>query len=281
MLRGFFDYDFVNAESFFVLFVVNLTTEDTKDVTKNNRVSISLNMPFTDYLIYLLLLAGVALSIWRKKLTVSGAIIGGVIGLLIFKGGGYTGIAMLSSFFIVGSWATGWHLDKKQKARLAERDKGKRTAGQVIANGGVAAMFGTLAWYRPEYAALFQLMIAGSLAAATADTLSSELGTVYGRRFYDIISFKKVGAGPDGVVSLEGTLIGAAGAVLIALVYSLGTGFTITGLIIVAAGITGNLADSVLGATLERKGFIGNNTVNFLNTLTGALICLGLWLIIN
>jgi uncharacterized protein (TIGR00297 family) len=233
-------------------------------------------MPLTDYLIYILLLAGVALSIWRKKLTVSGAITGGVIGLLIFKGGGYTGIAMLTSFFVVGSWATGWQMNMKQKARLAEHDKGKRTASQVIANGGVAAMFGALAWYRPEYAALFQLMMAGSLAAATADTLSSELGTVYGKRFYDIISFKKVKAGPDGVVSLEGTLIGAAGAVVIAFIYLLGNGFTMAGLIIVAAGIIGNLADSVLGATLERRGIIGNNIVNFLNTLTGALICAGL-----
>jgi len=238
-------------------------------------------MPFVDYLIYLFLLTGVALSIWRKKLTISGAITGGLIGLLVFKGGGYTGIALLTLFFIAGSVATGWRIDIKQKAGVAERDKGKRTAGQVLANGGVAALLGAIAWYRPEYAAILQIMIAGSLAAATADTLSSELGTVYGKRFYDIISFKKAKAGPDGVVSWEGTGIGAAGAALIAFVYLLGDGFTMAGLIIVAAGIIGNLADSVLGATLERKGFIGNNVVNFLNTLVGALVCLVLWLIIG
>ena len=79
---------------------------------------------------------------------------------------------------------------------------------------------------------------------------------------------------------MEGTLIGAAGAALIAFIYLLG-GFTIAGLIIVVAGVTGNLADSILGATLERRGIIGNNTVNFLNTLTGALVGAVLWLAIT
>jgi uncharacterized membrane protein len=34
----------------------------------------------------------------------------------------------------------------------------------------------------------------------------------------------------------------------------------------------GNLADSVLGATLERQHKMGNDTVNFLNTLFAALV---------
>jgi uncharacterized membrane protein len=49
---------------------------------------------------------------------------------------------------------------------------------------------------------------------------------------------------------------------------------------LLVAGTAGNLADSVLGATLERRGVLDNNTVNFLNTLTGALVAggLGYWL---
>jgi len=42
--------------------------------------------------------------------------------------------------------------------------------------------------------------------------------------------------------------------------------------LIIIAGTAGNLTDSILGAVLERRGIIGNNMVNFLNTLTAALL---------
>ncbi|OKS88672.1 hypothetical protein RG47T_4150 [Mucilaginibacter polytrichastri] len=214
------------------------------------------------------------LSVQFKKLTIPAALTGGLIGLLIYHGAGITGIAMLTLFFILGSGATGWQLRSKQQIGAAEKDKGRRTAGQVIANAGIAALIGAIIWYIPKAAASHRLMMAGSLAAATADTLSSELGTVYGRRFYNSITFKKDQRGLDGVVSLEGTLIGMVGAALIGVVYSIGFGWGINLLWIMIAGTIGNLADSVLGATLERKRLISNNTVNFLNTLVGALVCL-------
>jgi len=242
-------------------------------------LSIALCMILYNYLVYFFLFAGVALSIITHKLTVKAALLGGVVGLLVFKGGGYTGIIMLALFFILGSAATGIGLKKKQALGAADENKGGRTAGQVMANGGVAAILGAIAWYIPALSPIVQLMIAGSIAAATADTLSSELGTLLGRRFYNIITFKKDQPGLDGVVSIEGTLTGAAGAVIVAGVYSIGHGWNSELLWIILAGIIGNLADSILGATVERKHLIGNNLVNFLNTLTGALVCLLLFLI--
>ena len=237
-------------------------------------------MPMYNCVIYIFLSLAVLLSITSKKLTIAGGITGGVIALLIFKGAGYTGIIMLALFFIAGTVATGWKAVKKQNLGIAERDKGRRTAGQVIANGGIAVILGAVAWLYPQYATFLQLAIAGSLASAIADTLSSELGSVYGSRFYDIISFKRVTPGPDGVISLEGTLIGMAGAALIALVYAIGFGYNSNIIIIVIAGTVGNLSDSLMGATLERRGVFGNNTVNFLNTAVGAAVCFLLaWII--
>lgn len=227
-----------------------------------------------DILIYLFLLAGAALSAVVKKLTIPAAIAGAIVGLLVYKGGGYAGLGMLTLFFVLSSIATNWQMEKKQKAGIAEQHKGRRTTGQVLANGGVAALLGGLHWLHIADSLPTQILMAGSLASATADTLSSELGSVYGRRFYDVLSLKPSPAGPDGVVSLEGTLFGLAGAGLIACVYALENGFGTTAFLITIAGILGNLADSMFGATLERWGAISNNIVNFLNTLVGALTCL-------
>jgi uncharacterized protein (TIGR00297 family) len=230
------------------------------------------------YLIYFLLVAGAVLSVVTKKLTVAAALLGVIIGLLVFVGGGYTGIALLGTFFVLGSGATSVGLRRKEELGAADENKGRRTAGQVIANGGVAAILGGVAYYQPQQVDILQLMMAGSLAAATADTLSSELGTLFGRRFYNVITFKKDQRGLDGVVSMEGTCIGAGGAAFIAVIYSIGHGWNISFLWIMLAGIIGNLADSILGATLERRHLMGNNVVNFINTLTGALVC---WLLLK
>jgi len=231
-------------------------------------------MSIANILIYIVLIFGVIASYAAKKLTLPGAITGGLVGFFIYQGAGYTGIIMLALFFVVGSWATNWQIKSKAEIGVAEQRKGRRTAGQVLANGGAAAILGVLAWYMQSQALMFQLMVAGSLSAATADTLSSELGTIYGKRFYNVLSFKADQRGLDGVISLEGTLIGIVGAALIALVYTMGFGWSRNFFLIILAGFTGNLTDSVLGATLERKQVIGNNLVNFLNTAVGAIVCL-------
>ncbi len=233
-------------------------------------------MPIIDALVYLTLLLAGIWSYTSGKLTVWGSITGVVTGIIIFKGAGLVGFLMLTLFFVIGSAATKWKRDKKALMNSTDTHKGRRTAAQVVANSGVAVLLATYVLWKPEYFNVIQLMIAGSFAAATADTLSSELGTVYGSRFYNIISLKKDTAGLDGVVSLEGTLIGITGAFLISVVYAFFAGWNINLLWIVIAGFTGNLLDSVLGATLERQGLIGNNVVNFLNTAVGAVVCLGL-----
>ncbi|MDJ1472399.1 DUF92 domain-containing protein [Xanthocytophaga flava] len=232
-------------------------------------------------LVLLILLTGITLSIKAQKLTTPAAITGGLLGFLVFLGAGFPGLIMMASFFVMGTLATSWRSAYKASMGLAEENKGRRKASQVIANAGVGGILGLLNWLFPYQSELFQLMLAASFASASSDTLSSELGNVYGKRFYNVISFKPDNRGLDGVVSLEGTLLGMLGSCIIAGIYGLGFGWTWNLVWIVIAGTVGNLSDSVLGATMERKQYLSNDAVNFLNTLIGASTAMLIYSIVS
>lgn len=238
-----------------------------------------MTLPIQFGLVLLVLGLGMAYSVRAGKLTTPAVWLGGLLGVLIFLGAGFTGLALLALFFGLGTAASAWKVADKRRLGLAEENKGRRTAGQVLANAGVAGLLGLLSWQLPAQAALLQLMLAGSFAAATADTLASELGNVYGRRYYNVLTFRPDTRGLNGVVSLEGILLGAAGSALLAAIYCLGFGWGGAFWWLVVAGTAGNLMDSLLGATLERRHYVSNNVVNLLNTLVGALTAGGLALL--
>lgn len=223
--------------------------------------------------VVLLLLAAGYFSVYFRKLTVGAAITGVLCGILIFLGIGYAGLVFLAAFFILGTLATAW--GRKVKVQLDKPgDTAQRKSGQVLANAGTATLLSFTAIIFPEYKEILLAMAAGSFASATADTLSSELGVLYGRSFYNCLSWRKEKKGLDGVVSLEGTLIGIAGAGVIALIYGLFMYSSAHLLILVFAGFAGNFSDSIMGAGLERRNFLGNDGVNFLSTLFAAGITL-------
>jgi uncharacterized protein (TIGR00297 family) len=80
-----------------------------------------------------------------------------------------------------------------------------------------------------------------------------------------------VPAGTDGGVSWAGTMAGTAAASVVSLVCVL-TGLVPTKWlgISIAGAIAGMIADSYLGALLERRKLLNNNAVNFLGTLVAA-----------
>lgn len=228
-------------------------------------------------LVLVLLALGMAYSARAGKLTIAAVWTGGVLGVCIFLGADFMGLGLLATFFGLGTAASAWRVADKRHLGLAEANKGRRTAGQVLANAGLAGLLGLAAWLIPAFAPLGRLMLAGGFAAATADTLASELGNIYGRRYVNILTFKPDQRGLDGVISAEGTLLGLAGSAVVASVYCAVQGWYPAFGILLLAGTAGNLGDSVLGATLERRHYLPNDGVNFLNTLIGALVAAGLY----
>ncbi|MDB5197174.1 MAG: rane protein [Flaviaesturariibacter sp.] len=229
----------------------------------------------TNILLAVLLLLGMYGSARTRKLTTAGAIGAGVIGVAVYAGTGWLGILLLCIFFLLGTLATSWRRELKEKAGVGEKRSG-RNLGQVFANGGLAGILGGLAYFFPQWKDLFTLMLAAGLSSATADTMSSELGTIYGKRFYNILTGRRDQKGLDGVISAEGTAIGFIGSCLIASIHFFAYRNFVEAVIIILTGTTGNLLDSVLGASLERQHRLGNNAVNFLNTLLAVFLA---WLL--
>ncbi len=203
-----------------------------------------------------------------KGVSWSGAVAGAVVCFLLYVSAGGRAVAALVSVFALTWMATRFGYSRKQKLGTAEKGDGRR-ASQVLANLGVATVAAVL------YAVLgkvgFLLAMAAALAEAAADTVSSEIGQAMGANPRLITTWNVVPAGTDGGVSFAGTLAGVIAAVLVSAV----CGFT--GLlawkwfgIAVGAATVGMMADSFLGAWLERRGILNNDLVNFLGTLVAA-----------
>ena len=211
-------------------------------------------------------------SLLTGKISPAGALLGGLITFAMFLGASWTGILLIFILFTLGTLASWWKRAWKKQAGLAQEQGGRRGAVHAFCNAGVAGGCGLAAWYYQSDTA--QMMMAGSIAAALSDTLSSELGNVYGRRFVDIRSLKPATRGSDGAVSLEGSLFGLLGALLIALVLWAAYQNIEKALGVLLAGILGNVADSLLGATWQRQGLLNNHSTNFWAT---ALAALSVW----
>jgi uncharacterized protein (TIGR00297 family) len=223
--------------------------------------------------------AAFAALVWiLRAATPAAALTGGLftISLYLWIPGWRTILWPLLALFLLTFAATRFGRRRKEALGVAEGKRG-RTASQVVANLGVAAIAGIpisahhvwLGLYPGRVALIAAIAVLGE---ATADTLSSELGEVLGGDPYMLTTFRRVPAGTDGAISLNGTLAGVAGAAIITAIAALAFRFTaIESAIAFAGAIVGLFFDSLLGATLERRGWLNNDAVNAVSTLAAAL----------
>lgn len=211
-----------------------------------------------------------------RSATGPAAALGGLICLhLLLRlqfGGSWTQTAMpcLVALFLATYGATRFGRPRKQALGLAERPSGRR-ASQVVANLGLAGLLaagGTKG--SPEAATMLAACIA-ALAEAAADTVSSEMGQALGGKTILIVSGRLVPPGTDGGVSLAGTACGLLTAALVVAVGPFAQDWK-AALSIFAAASLGLLFDSLLGASVERRGWLGNDLVNFASTASAAVL---------
>jgi uncharacterized protein (TIGR00297 family) len=219
----------------------------------------------------LLTMAFTLLARWMRGVTNSGALVGALSCFVLFVGGGPGAFAALITVFVLAWITTRLGYQRKQKLGVAERREGRK-ASQVLANLGVATVCAVLSVLIPHNRALFLLAMAAALSEAAADTVSSELGQAFGEKARMITTWGSVPAGTDGAVSLVGTLAGVVAAGMVSSVCVVGGLLPRQWLGISAgAAVLGMVADSFLGAWLERRHLVNNDSVNFLSTMVAAL----------
>src|SRR5687768_3543145 len=172
---------------------------------------------------YARLIAGILLAIaiaglarHQKALSTSGAVAAVVVATACVAAGWGWGIILIV-FFVAGTAVS--RIGGKAK-RLATGDvveKGSaRDAWQVFANGGpfAAAAIASIVW--PSH--VWQIAGVGAIAASSADTWATEIGTLSSQMPRSILGFQPVPTGTSGGVTWLGMCAAIGGALLIAMV---------------------------------------------------------------
>jgi uncharacterized protein (TIGR00297 family) len=239
------------------------------------RSALDSNLPFLGRRIVLAAAINLALAVLAlglKMVNRSGAVCGFVLGVAVYLGYGYKSFLLMFAFFLLGSVATRVGYARKAARGVAEKRGGARSWREAVANSLAGAFFSLLVITTHHEGAFLMALIA-AFAEATGDTVSSEIGQWISDRAYLITTFQPVPAGEDGGVSVGGSIAGGlASGLVVALAFGMGLCGKGGATIALAAAVGGNLLDSVLGATLERRGLITNGIVNFAGTsFAGAL----------
>jgi len=229
------------------------------------------------------------LIVWKMRAGTAGAALTGALitASLMFSTTRYPyesswlhgGLMPLLAVFVLTWGATKIGRAKKERLGTAESKRG-RNAAQVAANLGVAALVATsliVVWpvFFPgaDGQQLGAWAAVAALAEAAADTVSTEIGQVYGGRPRLLTTFRAAEPGTDGAITLVGTLAGIVAAAIVGGVAAIGfysgthcatriSGCDVVGpanadkwfltLFATVGGSLGLLFDSLLGATLER-----------------------------
>jgi len=207
----------------------------------------------------------VGAAYWRHDLSPGGAAVAFISGWLVYVAGGLVWSVVLIAFFLSASALSYLQPAGKQAVMTSFAKGGTRDAAQVLANGGVAlsaALFtilqdgrtgNTLAWW----------VFLASLAAATADTWATEIGTLGRGRPRLLTNWQPIPAGRSGGVTQLGSWAALAGATFATLTAWAAVRLwpgpwplsTAQAALIILAGVTGAFLDSLLGATVQTQYF--------------------------
>ncbi|RLF65660.1 MAG: hypothetical protein DRN57_08650 [Thermoplasmata archaeon] len=230
----------------------------------------------------------------RKVLNAGASIIASLMGLILIIYADFFWFLLLLFFLISSYFATMWQYERKKGRGMSEGMRGERGVRNVLSNGTIpvliALMNQPLDSIRPG---LSGFLFVTAIAAAGADTFASEIGILADNPRMIIHPSHHVSPGVDGGVSMLGNIAAFFGALMISIVgvvlvsnLMLQWGphemnFWILPIITASVlGWIGCQTDSILGATLQQRGILSNNTVNLAAILFTVILAVPVYLVI-
>ncbi|RXA21907.1 TIGR00297 family protein [Methanosarcina sp. MSH10X1] len=222
---------------------------------------------------------------YRAKIAdVSALLSAALLGVLIIVFSGISWFLLLLTFFILGGGFTRYKYAYKESIGIAQAKDGIRSYENVFSNSMAALALAVAYGVFPEHSLPIVYAYMGTVATATGDTLASEIGTTAKGRPRMITTLKLSEPGADGAVSMLGefaAILGSAVIGILAYLLGISDNLILTVLITTAGGFFGTNIDSLLGATLQKRGVLSNSGVNFAATFAGAGISAGLYYLIT
>lgn len=211
-----------------------------------------------------------------RAITAGAAITGTLLTVILCLTAGPAALMPIVTVFALTLLSTRIGRRKKERLGTAERRHG-RGAAQILANVGVSAICVTPLLFVQHARFILLAGACAALAEAAGDTVSSELGQAFGGRPRLITTLQPAATGQDGAITAIGTFFSLA-AILAVCAACQWSGLLMPhfGLTVLVAAFSGTLLDSLLGATLERPGRLGNNAVNFTSTAFAAALTIAL-----
>ena len=226
----------------------------------------------------------IALAQTLPLLTKAGWVHAGLLGTLLWGGIGWRAWLAVVVYLVMGSTVTrlGWRIKKREG--LEQSRGGRRGPENVWGSAATGAALAVLIGTGLEPRALLMVGFAASFSAKLADTFGSEIGKRWGHTTVLITTFRRVPAGTEGAISLEGTLASAVGSSLMtAVMWSLGLLNTVQQAVVVTVvGLIATIAESFLGALAQNRiSWLSNELVNALQTAFAALLAMLFILLVN
>ena len=215
-------------------------------------------------------------------LTKKGWIHAGVLGTLLFGSIGLKGWISVFIYLLLGTLVTKIGYKNKASRGIAEARGGKRGPENVWASAATGCSLALLSCFWPNYLTLFMVGFASSFTAKLSDTFSSEIGKRFGKSTFLITTLKPVVPGTEGAISIEGSLAGLIGSLIMTLVminFSIISGISVA-LIVLLSGFLATILESYIGAIAQNKiNWMTNELVNSIQTSLAAFISIYLCLI--